>query len=198
MIVHPSLAVNILVVVGESFWVFSISAQLLKLYRTRNTHGLSAPSQTLNAAGNVAWATYFAINHLWFPFTTNVIMLFLSATTLAYILSDRKQFGKGLAAILTIGPLTSYILITHPDAGGWIGMAYNWIAGTPWLYRVVKRKKVTGLSEHGIYFALGAMSCVLVYGIIIHSLPLIAGCLQGFIYELTVLRFYYRYRRHKH
>ncbi|HEY5152908.1 MAG TPA: PQ-loop domain-containing transporter [Candidatus Saccharimonadales bacterium] len=196
MIVHPSLAVNILVVVGESFWVFSISAQLHRLVKTRNTRGLSAPSYTLNAAGNIAWATYFFTNHLWYPFATNTLLFFLTVVALGYILFNRKQFAKGLVTIATIGPLTSYLLIAHPGWGGWIGMGYNWIAGTPWLYRIVKRKKVSGLSEQGIYFALGAMSCVLAYGVIIHSSPLITGSLQGFAYELTVLRFYYRHRKH--
>jgi uncharacterized protein with PQ loop repeat len=196
MLVHPSLAVNILVVVGESFWVFSASAQLHRLVKTRNTRGLSALSSTLNAAGSVAWATYFFINHLWFPFTTNVVIFFLGTATVGYILSNRKLFAKGLLTIATVGPLTSYLLIAHPGWGGWIGMGYNWIAGTPWLYRIVKRKKVSGLSEKGIFFALGAMSCVLAYGIIIRSLPLITGSIQGFAYELTVLRLYYHHRKH--
>jgi hypothetical protein len=121
-------------------------------------------------------------------------MLFLGTATLAYTLSNRKQFSKGLATIATIGPLTSYLLITHPALGGWIGMAYNWIAGTPWLLRIVKRKRVSGLSEKGIFFALGAMSCVLAYGLIIHSWPLITGCIQGFTYELIVMKYYYRHR----
>jgi uncharacterized protein with PQ loop repeat len=196
MLVHPSLAVNILVVVGESFWVFSISAQLLRLIKTRNTRGLSAPSQALNSAGNIAWATYFFINHLWFPFATNVLLFFLGTVALGYILSNRKQFVKGLVTIAIVGPLTSYLLVAHPSWGGWVGMGYNWIAGTPWLYRIVKHKKVSGLSDKGLFFALGAMSCVLAYGLIIQSLPLIVGSIQGFAYELTVLRFYYRYRRH--
>src|SRR5258708_30891108 len=130
MIVHPSLAVNILVVVGESFWVFSASAQLHRLVKTRNTRGLSALSSTLNAAGGVAWVTYFFINHLWFPFATNLILLFLTTAALGYILSNRMQFAKGLAAIAIVGPLTSYLLIVHPGWGGWMGMGYNWIAGT--------------------------------------------------------------------
>ncbi len=197
MIDHPSLLVNILIIVGEGFWVFSISAQLIKLVRTRNPRGLSAITQTLNTAGTVAWAVYFLINHLWFPFSTNVIMFFLGVITLGYILSNRKQFAKGLIAIAIIAPFTSYLLIKNPAAGGWIGMIYNWIAGTPWLLRILRHKKVSGLSEHGIYFALGAMLCVLAYGIIIHSWPLIAGCAQGLFYELIVLRYYYRHRHHK-
>jgi uncharacterized protein with PQ loop repeat len=196
MIVHPSLAVNILVVVGESFWIFSISAQLHRLVRTRNVRGLSAPSYTLNAAGNIAWATYFFINHLWFPFATNAVVFFLTVIALGYILSNRRQFAKGLVAIAIVAPLTSYLLIKHPGWGGWIGMAYNWIAGTPQLARIVHRKKVSGLSEKSLFFALGAMSCVLAYGLIIHSLPLVIGCFQGFTYVLITLRFYYRYRKH--
>ncbi len=187
---------NVLIVLGESFWVFSTAAQLRRLVKTRNTHGLSAPSQTLYAAGNVAWVTYFAIQHLWYPFVTNIIIMFLAIALIGFTLSDRKQFSKGLAAIVIIGPITSYILITHPGSGGWVGMAYNWIAGTPWLFRVIRRKKVSGISEKSMFFALGAMACVLAYGLIIHSLPLITGSLQGFAYELIVLRYYYRHRSH--
>lgn len=196
MINHPSLLVNVLIVVGEGFWVFSIGAQLVKLYRTRNTRGLSAVSQTLNGAGNVAWATYFAVNHLWYPFVTNAMMLMMVTATLGYTLSNRKQFTKGLAAIAVVGPLTSYMLIMNPASGGWIGMAYNWIAGTPWLLRIVRRKKVSGISERGMYFAFGAMICVLSYGLIINSHPLIVGCIQGMVYEYIVLRFYYQHRHH--
>ena len=196
MINHPSLLVNVLIVIGEGFWVFSAAAQLGRVYRTRNTRGLSPPSQTLNAAGSVAWATYFALNHLWYPVVTNIIMIFLGTATLGYTLSNRKKFAQGLISIAIVGPVTSYLLIVHPGAGGWIGMAYNWIAGTPWLIKVVRGKKVSGISERSILFALGAMSCVLAYGIIIRSWPLIVGCIQGFAYELTVLKYYYRHRSH--
>lgn len=197
MINHPSLLVNILIVLGEGFWVFNISAQLLKTYRTRNTRGLSAITQMLNAAGNVAWATYFFINHLWFPFSTNVMMFFLGTAELGYLLSNRKQFVKSLCTLVIVAPLTSYLLVRNPAAGGWIGMVYNWVASTPWLYRVVKYKKVSGISEQGIYFAFGAMSCVLTYGIIVHSWPLIAVITQSLVYELIICRYYYRYRNHK-
>ncbi|HUY85236.1 MAG TPA: PQ-loop domain-containing transporter [Candidatus Dormibacteraeota bacterium] len=196
MINHPSLLVNVLIVVGEGFWVFSTATQLIQLYRTRNTRGLSPPSQTLYAAGSVAWATYFAVNHLWYPFVTNIIIIFLGTAVLGYTLSNRKKFGQGLTAIAVVGPVTSYLLIAHPGAGGWLGMSYNWIAGTPWLFRVIRRKKVSGISENSMYFALGAMICVLSYGLIIHSWPLITGCIQGLIYESIMLKFYYRHRRH--
>ena len=196
MINHPSLLVNVLIVVGEGFWVFSTATQLIQLYRTRNTRGLSPPSQTLYAAGSVAWATYFAVNHLWYPFVTNIIIIFLGTAVLGYTLSNRKKFGQGLTAIAVVGPVTSYLLIAHPGAGGWLCMSYNWIAGTPWLFRVIRRKKVSGISENSMYFALGAMICVLSYGLIIHSWPLITGCIQGLIYESIMLKFYYRHRRH--
>jgi uncharacterized protein with PQ loop repeat len=193
MITPPSLATNALIVTGESFWIFSISAQLRRLIKTRNTQGLSAPTQTLNTAGNVSWATYFTVNHLWFPFFTNVTLFFLGATTLGYILSNRRQFAKGLLAILIVAPVTSYALVRYPAAGGWIGMVYNWIASTPWLYKVVTSKKVTGLSKQSLYFGLGASLCVFVYGVIIRAWPLLAVGAQGFVYQLIILRFCYRY-----
>lgn len=195
MIQHPSFFVNILIVIGEGFWVLSIASQLNKIRKTRNSKGLHPITQTLNTAGNMAWATYFAINHLWFPFSTNVIMFVLSSITLGFILSHKRKFLQGLFSIAVIGPVTSLVLINNPSAGGWIGMSYNWIAGTPQLIRIIHRKKVSGISEHGIFFAFGAMFCVLAYGIIIHSYPLILGCLQGIIYESAVLYHFLKYRR---
>ncbi|HSW85544.1 MAG TPA: PQ-loop domain-containing transporter [Candidatus Saccharimonadales bacterium] len=194
MIVQPTLLENALIVVGEGAWVLSAAAQLRRLARTGNTRGLSAPSQTLNAAGNVGWCTYFGINHLWFPFFTNILVLMLGIAILGYILSNHKQFVRGLIAIAIIGPVTSYVLIHNPGAGGWLGMLYNWMAGTPQLMRIVRRKKVSGLSEKGLYLATIAMTFTLTYGLLIHSLPLVAGCIQGLTYMWVTMMFYYRHR----
>jgi uncharacterized protein with PQ loop repeat len=194
VIQHPSLAVNCLIILGESFWVFSGSAQLLKLSKTKNTKGLAPISQTLNAAGNVSWATYFAVNHLWFPFASNIIVFLITSVTLGFTLSHRKKFLRGIMAIAIIGPLTSVILIKQPWLGGWIGFAYNWFASTPQLIKVMKHKKVSGLSRHSLQFAIGAMLCVLAYGIIIHSYPLMVGCLQGLVYTAIIFRLYFRHR----
>ena len=196
MITHPALIVNALIVIGEGFWVFSAAYQLKRLIATRNTRGLSAPSQTLNAAGNIAWCTYFALNHLWYPFVTNIFVITLTIFILGYTLSNRKQFYKGLATIIIVGPLTSYALLHFPAQSGWFGMLYNWIAATPQLIRIVRRKKVSGLSERGLYFALGAMLFTLSYALIINSRPLIAGCAIGLVYSYIVFTYYYRYRRH--
>src|SRR5947207_2449451 len=103
MVIQPTLLENILIVVGSGGWVFSSAAQLHKLYKTHNTHGLSAVNQTLNAAGNVGWCTYFAINHLWFAFACDIIVMTLTILTLAYTLSNKKQFARGLVAIATLG-----------------------------------------------------------------------------------------------
>jgi uncharacterized protein with PQ loop repeat len=196
MLVHPSLLVNFLIVVGESFWVFSDAAQLYRLVSTRNTRGLSAPSQTLNAAGNIAWCTYFALNHLWFPFFTNIIVITLTILILGYTLSNRKQFIRGLLTIIIVGPVTSFGLIHYTHQSGWFGMGYNWLAATPQLVRIVRHRKVSGLSESGLYFAISAMLLVLSYGLIIRSMPLVAGCIQGLVYSVIILKHYYHYRKY--
>jgi uncharacterized protein with PQ loop repeat len=196
MLAHPSLLVNGLIVVGEGFWVLSASAQLRRLIRTRNTRGLSAPSLTLNAAGNVAWCTYFALNHLWYPFVTNIMVITLTIAILGFTLSNRKQFVRGLITIAIVGPLTSYMLLRFPAEAGWVGMSYNWVASTQQLVRIVRRKKVSGLSEKGLYCAVGAMLFTLSYALIIHSRPLQVGCAIGLVYEYIILTYYYRYRKH--
>jgi hypothetical protein len=196
MIVQPTLVENLLIVIGESSWLLAASAQLRRLAKTRNIKGLSAPGMTLNAAGNIGWCTYFGLNHLWFPFVTNIIVLALTIGILGFLLSNRKQFLKGLVTIAIVGPLTSYMLLKFPASGGWIGMSYNWLAATPELVLVVSRKKVSGISERSLFFSTGAMLFTLTYASLIHSPPLVAGCVQGLIYMTVVMTYYYRHRAH--
>lgn len=194
MIVHPNLAENIIIVVGEGLWVLSALAQLRRLMRTRNVKGLSALSQTLNTAGSVAWATYFAGTHLWYPFVTNVVLVAIGLALMGYIISDRRQFAKGIFSVAIVGPLTSYVLVRYPASGGWLAVAYNWMAATPWLHKVVTKRKVSGISEKGLLMAVVAQLCSLVYGALVHSLPLVVGSIQGLTYMAIILYFYYQHR----
>jgi len=196
MLVHPSLTANALIVIGEGFWVLSALAQLRRLVRTRNTRGLSAPSLTLNAAGNMGWCTYFALNHLWYPFVTNIMVITLTIAILGYTLSNRKQFVRGLITIAIVGPITSYALFHFPSESGWLGVLYNWLASTPQLARIIRRRKVSGLSEKGLYCAGGAMLFTMSYALIIHSRPLVTGCAIGLVSSCIILTYYYRYRKH--
>lgn len=186
---------NILLVAGESFWFFSAAAQLRHVRRTRDVRGLSAVTITLNAAANVAWMVYFSSRELWFPVGTNLLIFIVTVATLAYVLSNKRQFAKGIATIALVGPLTSLALISFPKAGGWIGMGYNWAASTPWLLRVVTKRKVTGISAHSLWLAWGAMTAVLSYGLLVHAMPLVVGCIQGMIYQAIITCYYYRYRK---
>ena len=185
---------NILIIAGESFWILAVLSQLLRLIKTGDRKGLSAPSQTLNAAGSIAWIAYFTSIHLFVPATTNFINGVITVMTLGYTLKDKRQFTKGLLAIATIGPLTSYLLIAYPSQSGWVGVIYNAIASTPWVVHVVRTKKTSGISERGFFFALGAMLCTLVYGVLVDSIPLITGCILGMTSSAIVMTYYYRYR----
>lgn len=189
---------NALILTGESFWLFSVAAQLIKLHRTRDVRGLYPPTVVLNASGNIAWATYFVLNSLWFPFGANVAMLLLEIGVLYYLLFNRKTFLTGLLAIAAIGPLTAYVLFNFSFLSGWMGMVYNLIAATPWLIHVVTTKRVSGLSEHGLWLGVGAMICTFIYGVLIGSAPLITGCVQGILYSAVIVTYYYRYRKVAH
>jgi uncharacterized protein with PQ loop repeat len=188
---------NIFLIIGESFWFISGFTQLKHLIKTRDTHGLSAVSTTLNSAAGIAWIVYFIHIQLWFPVLTNIAVCSIGITTLGYILSNRRLFSKGLLAIAIIAPITSYALVTYPAAAGWLAMVYNWIANTPQLYRVVSRRKVTGLSERALFATWVAMTCVLIYGSMIQSMPLVVGSLIGMTYEAIIMRYYYRYRHRR-
>jgi uncharacterized protein with PQ loop repeat len=190
----PSLLENLLILIGESFWVFAIATQLHKLIRTRDPKGLSPITQTLNAAGNIAWITYFAANSLWFPVATNIILLVLSLGVLYFILADRTLYKRALGAILVIAPLTSAILIYFPDWSGWLGVAYNAIAATPWLIHVLRTTKLSGISIHALWLDQVAMGCTLAYALLIGSVPLTVGCAQGLLYTWIITYRTYRYR----
>jgi len=192
-----TLIENTLLIVGESFWLFSAAAQLHHAMSKKTTRGLSAITTTLNAAANVGWMTYFTLRHLWLPVGTNLAMLLVGTTLLSFILShNRRQFHQGLLTILLVGPLTAYMLWRFPDASGWIGMVYNFIAGTPYLIKVIKTKRLSGVSGRALVFAWGAMTTILTYAILVDAPPLIAGCIQGMIYQVIITKYYLRYRRH--
>jgi uncharacterized protein with PQ loop repeat len=192
--VEQILIENALIIAGEAFFLSSSYSQLRKLIKTRNTKGLYAPTAALNASGNVAWMTYFTSQRLWIPLSTNFAMFVLTMITMGYLLANKKQFLKALISILILGPITAFLIIVYPNFSGWTGMIFNTIASTPWLIHVIRTKKVSGLSERSLYLSTGAMSCVLAYGILVKSAPLIAGCVQGLVYMLIVASYYYFYR----
>lgn len=186
---------NTFLIIGESFWFFAGFTQLKHVIKTRNTKGLSAPSVTLNAAGNIAWIVYFIGLGLWFPVFTNLLVLSVTLPLIGYILADRRKFFGALASIASIGPITSYFLIYFSNISGWLAMSYNWMAGTPQLIKVINHKKIPGFSEHSILFVIGATTSVVIYGSLIGAKPLIVGGIQGIIYELIIAYYYYSYRR---
>ncbi len=188
---------NALILVAEGFWLSSNYSQLRKLSRTRDPRGLFPPTVALNAAGNIAWAAYFALLHLVVPLITNLTMLTITVGILGYLLTDKRLFVKALVSILIIGPIVTFLIIRLPDFSGWTGMIFNMIAATPWLLHVIKTKRTAGLSEVGFYFAFGAMLCTFTYAILISSLPLLMGCVQGLGYTGIIVFYYYRYRQVK-
>ena len=195
--ISKTIIENLLIIAAESFWILSCFTQLLRLVKTRDRKGLSAPTQTLNAAGSVAWIAYFTSRQLIVPASTNLINFTITVMTLAYTLSDRKQFARGLLAIATIGPLTSYLLITYPSQSGWVGVVCNVIASTPQLVHVIRTKKTSGISESSLFFAVAALLATFVYGLLVHSIPLMAGCVFGMSSTIIIIAYYYRYR-HNH
>ena len=185
---------NLLILIGESFWVASTYSQLSKLVRTKNKRGLSAVNMTLNTTANAAWVVYFASNHLWVGFISNALMFVMTGAMVSILLSSKKQRYAGLLSIITLGPLTAWLIIVYPGLAGWIGVTYNVIASTPWIVHVVRTKKTSGISERALFMAFGAMISTITYGILIKSGPLIVGCLIGLTFELIIMRYYYRYR----
>ena len=186
---------NILIIFAEAFWIISSFAQLKKLIKTRNTKGLYAPTVVLNGAGNIAWVSYFAIQQLWVPFSTNIVSFGLTAITLAYLLTNKKHFVKAIISIAIIGPLTAILIIRYPDFSGWTAMIFNTVASTPWLIHVIKTKRTSGISEGSLYFVLSAIVCTYIYAIMTSAVPLIAGCIQNFSYLMVITWYYYKYRK---
>jgi len=41
------------------------------------------------------------------------------------------------------------------------------------------------------------MTSILLYGLLIHALPLVVGCLQGMVYQAVIASYYYHYRHQR-
>ena len=188
---------NILILLGESFWVWSCYSQLSKLIRTKDKRGLSSVNMTLNTAANMAWVVYFASNKLWVGFFSNTLMFFMTGLMVILLVSTKKQRYSELLSVLLLGPFTAYLIVVYPELAGWVGVIFNIIAATPWLVHVLKTKKTSGISERALFLALGAMLSTLIYGLLIGSGPLVVGTIIGLLYEATIMSYYYRYR-HSH
>ncbi|MDO8266112.1 MAG: hypothetical protein Q7T41_04190, partial [Candidatus Saccharibacteria bacterium] len=184
--ISSELLKNSLIILSEGFWILSNWSQFRRIF-TRNNKGLSAPTQTLNAAGNIAWITYFSSKSLMVPTATNAINFFITLFTLAYVLGNKKQFFKGIIAIIVISPITSYLLISNPDISGWLAVAYNTIASTPWLFHVITTKKTSGISEKSLYLNVTATLLTATYAILIGSGPLILGTSLGMITTIVIM-----------
>lgn len=186
---------NTLIAIAELFWLSANWSQFRHILKTGSTKGLSAVTTALYAAGNVAWMVYFAGRHLWVPFTTNATMLAITVITLAYILGNRRQFLQGLVAIALISPVTGYLLFAHPSISGWVAAGYNLIAALPGVVKVIRVKKISGVSPRGLAFSVGATLCTLAYASLIGSAPLIYGCTQGLTLQSVTITYYLRYHR---
>ena len=95
---------------------------------------------------------------------------------------------------ITVTPFSNALIINYPDFSGWTAMIFNTVASTPWLIHIIKTKKTSGISEGSLYFVISAIVCTFIYAIMIWSVPLIAGCIQNFIYWVIITRYYYKYR----
>ncbi len=190
-----SIIASILVVVSETFWISSGAAQLRKVVKTRDMRGLSAVTITLYAAGNIAWMTYFATLDLWLAFAGDSILFCLTVVLLGYVLGNKRQFYRGVITIIIVGPLGGAALVYWPLNSGWFGMGFNLIAVLPQLYRVIRVKKVSGISIHGLTYALAAIACTMTYGILVHAHVLTLACLQGTVIEGIFVYYYLRYHR---
>lgn len=184
---------NVLILVGESFWIFSGIVQIMKLVRTRDPSGLSPTTNVLQAAANVAWITYFLSIQLWYPFATNFVLFTINAVILYFVLTDKKLFKRALLAIAIISPITSLILIQFPSLSGWLGVVYGVIASTPWLVHVLRTKKLRGISIKSLWLSQIALGCTLTYALLIGSLPLMTGCTLGLLNTWIIT-----YRRYKY
>ncbi|TXG77105.1 hypothetical protein E6P97_02385 [Patescibacteria group bacterium] len=183
-----------LILVAGLFFVAGNLAQLIRLIKTRDRKGLSAPNQALNASGNVAWIVYFITQHHALPVITNALMCITLIATLGFTLANKVIFIRSIAAVIFIGGGIAAAIITLPAYAGWIGVACNTIAMMPWIIRIIYTKKTSGLSERALYLGTGAILCSAAYAVLIESTPLLVGNLLGLIGNGIALRYCYTYR----
>lgn len=139
--------------------------QIIKVWTSGSTVGVSWPWAALTSINNAAWAGYFVLSEFWSALAPSSSAAFL-AGALAIMLARRGQANRKAAVLITAWPA---VLIAVSVVAGRIGLGIVLTAAfalqvAPSIWTAYRTAHPTGISRGTWMLIFGELSCWALYG----------------------------------
>lgn len=188
-----------LAIFSEGAGVIATSIQVLKTARTKNKRGISVWKNALIGSSIIGWLVYGMSQRIWPIVVSNTIMLPLM-TYFLYLLAHSKKRKQLITIMFVCGViLGSVLLLLSRPAAGWVSLLYMTLAMTPQIVKVIREKRIDGLSRRAEKLWLFVNIATFLYAFELRAYPLIIAGTVGTLYSIVVLyMLHHKHPRHKH
>lgn len=183
-----------LAIYAESTGVIATASQVAKTIRTKNKRGISVWKNALVGSSTIGWLFYGVSQKIWPVIIANAIMLPLLMYFLYLIARSRKRKQLFLVMFISGLLLGTVLLYLSRTAAGWLSSGYLALALLPQAIKVVKEKRIDGLSYKAESVWLLSSLATFIYAVELRAYPLVTAGIIGIAYSCIVLCMLY----HKH
>ncbi len=187
-----------LAVFSEGAGVIATAIQVYKTARTKNKRGISVWKNALIGSSILGWLVYGVSQTIWPVVVSNTLMLPLM-TYFLYLLAHSKKRKQLIAIMFVCGALLGMVLLfLSKSAAGWVSLAYMTLAMTPQIVKVIRDKRIDGLSRRAEKLWFFVNIATFLYAFELRAYPLIIAGIVGTSYSIVVLGMLHRkHPRHK-
>jgi hypothetical protein len=181
-------ATTVLPVLAAGFAVPQFVPQILKLRRTGDVAGLSAPWAVLTGVNNTAWAGYFAASHYWFALIPSTSAAVLGGCLGAMLSRRRTMTGRTWAVV---GAWTVALVVAagidRRVLGATLAVAFL-VQVVPAVAAAYRADRPTGIARGTWRLVLGETSCWAAFGGLTGDGPLSVLGVTGVVSAVLMLR----------
>jgi hypothetical protein len=180
-------ATTVLPVLAAGFAIPQFVPQILKLHRTDDAAGLSAPWALLTGINNAAWFGYFAASRYWFALIPATSAALLGGC-LGIMLNRRRTLTR--SGWMTIGAWTVILGVAASVDRRLLGATLTGaflIQVIPAVTTAYRTRQPTGISRGTWRLILAELSCWAAFGTAKREAPLIILGTTGVISALLML-----------
>jgi hypothetical protein len=169
----------VLPVLAAGFAVPQFVPQILKLRRTDDVAGLSAPWAVLTGLNNAAWVGYFAASHYWFALIPSTSAALLGGW-LGVTLSRRRTVTRRAWTVIGAWAMALIVAasVDRRVLGAVLTAAFL-IQVVPAVTTAYRTTRPTGIAGGTWMLILGETSCWGVFGTVAHDGPLVVLGITG-------------------
>lgn len=175
-------------VLAAGFAVPQFVPQIVKLRRTDDVAGLSAPWAVLTGLNNAAWAGYFAASHYWFALIPSTSATVLGGWLGVTLVVRRTMTGR---AWTVIGAWAVALGVAASVDRGVLGAVLTGaflVQVVPAVATAYRTARPTGIARGTWLLVLGETSCWAGFGVVARDGPLLALGVTGVTSALLMLR----------